>query len=137
MCGLRRCSTRWVTARALCRMTLAALIGSALLGRLQAADEAGVEEPLRVGLARTCITPEVPLWLHGYASKSRFRPFEGKLNDLFAKALAIEDARGLIQAFEESTGGVVTYNGRMVENLHVESARRTLSIAEAIRALAV
>ncbi|NLX98566.1 MAG: hypothetical protein GXY83_20600 [Rhodopirellula sp.] len=75
-------------------MTLAALIGSALLGRLQAADEAGVEEPLRVGLARTCITPEVPLWLHGYASKSRFRPFEGKLNDLFAKALAIEDARG-------------------------------------------
>ncbi len=48
---------------------------------------------------------------------------------------AVEDARGLIEAFEASTGGVVTYNGRMVENLHVESARRTLSIAEAIRAL--
>jgi citrate lyase subunit beta/citryl-CoA lyase len=30
---------------------------------------------------------------------------------------------------------VVTYNGRMIENLHVESARRTLSIAEAIAAL--
>ena len=49
---------------------------------------------LRVGLARVCITPQEPLWLHGYASKPRFRPFEGKLNDLYAKAMAIEDARG-------------------------------------------
>jgi citrate lyase subunit beta/citryl-CoA lyase len=49
---------------------------------------------------------------------------------------AVEDARGLIAAWEEGAGkGVVTYNGRMVESLHVESARRTLSIHEAIRAL--
>ena len=47
-----------------------------------------------LALARVCITPEKPLWLHGYASKPRFRPFEGKLNDLYAKAMAIEDARG-------------------------------------------
>jgi citrate lyase subunit beta / citryl-CoA lyase len=50
---------------------------------------------------------------------------------------AVEDAQGLIAAWEDGQGsGVVTYNGRMVENLHVESARRTLSIAEAIAALA-
>ncbi|GAB3197780.1 CoA ester lyase [Nocardioides hungaricus] len=49
---------------------------------------------------------------------------------------AVEDARGLIQAFEDGHGsGVVTYRGKMVESLHVESARRTLSIHEAIRAL--
>ena len=48
---------------------------------------------------------------------------------------AVENARGLIETWEASTGGVVTYNGRMVENLHVESARRTLSIADAIAAL--
>jgi len=30
---------------------------------------------------------------------------------------------------------VVTFNGKMVENLHVESARRTLAIDEAIKAL--
>jgi citrate lyase subunit beta/citryl-CoA lyase len=49
---------------------------------------------------------------------------------------AIEDARGLIQAWEDGKGsGVVTYNGRMVENLHVESAERTLTIADAIGAL--
>jgi citrate lyase subunit beta/citryl-CoA lyase len=50
---------------------------------------------------------------------------------------AVADARGLIAAWEDGKGaGVVTHNGRMVENLHVESARRTLSIDEAIRALA-
>jgi citrate lyase subunit beta/citryl-CoA lyase len=49
---------------------------------------------------------------------------------------AVEDARGLIRAWEDGQGsGVVTFDGRMVENLHVESARRTLSIHEAIRAL--
>jgi hypothetical protein len=45
-------------------------------------------------LACECITPEKPIWLHGYASKARFRPFEGQLNDLFSKALALEDAHG-------------------------------------------
>jgi citrate lyase subunit beta / citryl-CoA lyase len=50
---------------------------------------------------------------------------------------AVADARGLIAAWEDGAGkGVVTYNGKMVESLHVESARRTLSIAEAISALA-
>ena len=49
---------------------------------------------------------------------------------------AVEDARGLIQAWDDGQGtGVVTYQGRMVENLHVESARRTLSIANAVAAL--
>ena len=48
----------------------------------------------RVGLARTCITPEPPGWLYGYGCKPRHRDFAGKLQDLHAKALAIEDARG-------------------------------------------
>ncbi len=49
---------------------------------------------------------------------------------------AVEDARGILQAWEDGKGsGVVTYNGRMVENLHVESARRVLTMHEAIQAL--
>ncbi len=48
----------------------------------------------RVGLAKVCTTPKEPIWLHGYAAKSRFRPFQGKLNELYAKAMAIEDAAG-------------------------------------------
>jgi citrate lyase subunit beta/citryl-CoA lyase len=48
---------------------------------------------------------------------------------------AVEAARGLIRAWEEGKGtGVVTYDGRMVESLHVESAERTLRLAEAIAA---
>jgi citrate lyase subunit beta / citryl-CoA lyase len=48
---------------------------------------------------------------------------------------AVEDARGILQAWEDGAGsGVVTYRGRMVENLHVESAQRTLALDQAIRA---
>ena len=46
---------------------------------------------------------------------------------------AVEDARGILQAWEDGQGsGVVTYRGRMVEALHVDTARRTLAIHEAI-----
>ena len=49
---------------------------------------------------------------------------------------AVEDAQGILQAWEDGAGsGVVTYRGKMVENLHVESARRTLTMHDAIRAL--
>ncbi|MDN4160832.1 HpcH/HpaI aldolase/citrate lyase family protein [Nocardioides abyssi] len=74
----------------------------------------------------------------GFDGKTLIHPgqVEGA-NAAFAPSeQAVEDARGLIQAWEDGAGsGVVTYNGRMVENLHVDSARRTLSIHEAIRAL--
>jgi citrate lyase subunit beta/citryl-CoA lyase len=74
----------------------------------------------------------------GFDGKTLIHPgqVEGA-NAAFAPSeQAVEDARGLIQAFEDGEGsGVVTYNGRMIENLHVESARRVLSIAEAIAAL--
>ncbi len=73
----------------------------------------------------------------GFDGKTLIHPgrVEGA-NEAFApSAEAVENARGLIEAFEASTGGVVTYNGRMVENLHVESAKRTLAINEAIEAL--
>lgn len=74
----------------------------------------------------------------GFDGKTIIHPgqIEGANTGFAPSEKAIEDARGLIAAWEEGAGkGVVTYNGRMVENLHVESARRTLSIAEAIAAL--
>ena len=49
---------------------------------------------------------------------------------------AVDDARGILQAWEDGAGsGVVTYQGRMVESLHVDTARRTLAIHEAISKL--
>ncbi|MEO6989013.1 MAG: aldolase/citrate lyase family protein, partial [Aquihabitans sp.] len=50
-------------------------------------------------------------------------------------AEAIDDARALIATFEAAIAegkGVVTHNGRMIENLHVDNARRVLAVAEAI-----
>lgn len=74
----------------------------------------------------------------GFDGKTLIHPgqVEGA-NAAFAPSeQAVADAEGLIAAFEEGRGsGVVTYNGKMVEALHVESARRTLAIHEAIRAL--
>ncbi|WP_039791160.1 CoA ester lyase [Amycolatopsis sp. ATCC 39116] len=47
----------------------------------------------------------------------------------------VAQARKIIAAFEEAKAegrGVVTVDGRMIENLHVENAQRILALAEAI-----
>ncbi|MEM8745536.1 MAG: HpcH/HpaI aldolase/citrate lyase family protein, partial [Actinomycetota bacterium] len=49
----------------------------------------------------------------------------------------IDHARRVIAAFDEAVAdgrGVVTVDGRMIENLHVENARRTIAVADAIAA---
>jgi hypothetical protein len=46
----------------------------------------------KVGVARVKITPEYPLYMAGYASRTR--PFEKVTADLYAKALALEDKQG-------------------------------------------
>jgi citrate lyase subunit beta/citryl-CoA lyase len=47
---------------------------------------------------------------------------------------AVAEAHGVLQAWADGAGsGVVTYRGRMVENLHVETARRTIALDEAIQ----
>ena len=76
----------------------------------------------------------------GFDGKTLIHPgqVEGA-NAAFAPSeQAVEDARGILQAWEDGAGsGVVTYRGRMIENLHVDTARRTLAIHEAITARGV
>lgn len=45
-----------------------------------------------VGVARKNITPSFPVWMAGYANRTS--PSEGKLHDLWAKAIMLKDARG-------------------------------------------
>jgi hypothetical protein len=45
----------------------------------------------KAGVARAIVTPEHAVWLAGYGTK---RVPEGKLHDLWMKALALEDSRG-------------------------------------------
>jgi citrate lyase subunit beta/citryl-CoA lyase len=73
----------------------------------------------------------------GFDGKTLIHPSQvPAANTAFAPSeQAVEDARGILQAWNDGAGsGVVTYRGRMVENLHVESAERTLALDEAIRA---
>jgi neutral ceramidase len=48
--------------------------------------------PWKAGVASVKITPEKPMWMSGYASRTQ--PSEGVALDLYAKALALEDAEG-------------------------------------------
>jgi citrate lyase subunit beta/citryl-CoA lyase len=74
----------------------------------------------------------------GFDGKTLIHPGQVEsANEAFAPSeQAVEDSRGILEAWEGGKGsGVVTYNGRMIENLHVESAQRTLSMHDAITAL--
>jgi hypothetical protein len=46
----------------------------------------------KAGVARVVITPEQSMWMAGYAAREH--PSEGKLHDLWIKALALEDSGG-------------------------------------------
>src|SRR6266851_134484 len=48
--------------------------------------------PWRVGVASQVITPKKNVWLAGYAKRTKATA--GKVQDLFAKALALEDQDG-------------------------------------------
>jgi citrate lyase subunit beta / citryl-CoA lyase len=76
----------------------------------------------------------------GFDGKTLIHPSQLEpCNRIYAPASdEVERSQRIIDAFEEAEAegrGVVTVDGRMIENLHVEQARRTLAQAEAISAL--
>ena len=76
----------------------------------------------------------------GFDGKTLIHPSQLEpANRVFAPSdEELERAREIVAAFEEATAagkGVVTVNGRMIENLHVAQAQRALARAEGIRAL--
>jgi hypothetical protein len=74
------------------RRMVACLCAAALLvgwaGRSDGAEAGG----WKAGAARVKITPDQLMWMSGYSARTK--PAEGKLTDLWAKALAIEDPTG-------------------------------------------
>jgi citrate lyase subunit beta/citryl-CoA lyase len=77
----------------------------------------------------------------GFDGKTVVHPSQvGPANDIWApNEDEIEHARRVIAAFEEAEAegrGVITVDGRMIENLHVDNARRALAVADAISKLA-
>ncbi len=72
----------------------------------------------------------------GFDGKTLIHPGQiAGANSLFGPtADAIAEAEGIVAAWGSGNAGVVLHNGRIIEQLHVDSARRTLSIAAAIAA---
>jgi hypothetical protein len=70
------------------------LLSAALFGLVSASVGLAADGPggYKAGVASTIITPAKPMWMAGYASRNK--PAEGKRTDLFAKAVALEDAAG-------------------------------------------
>jgi citrate lyase subunit beta/citryl-CoA lyase len=73
----------------------------------------------------------------GFDGKTLIHPRQVEIcNNAFAPSQEEADkAARIIAAFEEAAAegrGVVTVDGKMIENLHVEDARRVLALAEAV-----
>jgi len=77
----------------------------------------------------------------GFDGKTLIHPKQVEpCNEVFApSAEEVEDARKIIAAFtaaEKEGKGVVVVDGRLIENLHVENAKRMVALADAIAAMA-
>ena len=53
---------------------------------------ADADEIWKAGVAKEVVTPQEPMWMAGYASRNK--PFEGKVHDLYVKALALQSPDG-------------------------------------------
>ena len=77
----------------------------------------------------------------GFDGKTLIHPTQVEpCNEIFAPSAAeLATAEKIVAGFEKARAegkGVVTVDGRMIENLHVEQAQRQLALAAAIRELA-
>jgi citrate lyase subunit beta/citryl-CoA lyase len=91
-------------------------------------DEAGFRAACRQGLEL------------GFDGKTLIHPSQvGPCNEIFApSASEVEQARRIISGFAEAEAAgkaVVVVDGKLVESLHVENARRIVALAEAIAAV--
>jgi len=75
-----------------CMIAVAVLACLRIAGLPCARANEPAEGGWKAGVASVVITPEHSMWMAGYAARTK--PSEGKVHELNAKALALEDARG-------------------------------------------
>jgi hypothetical protein len=71
---------------------LSSVILVAGLSPLSAVGAHGAEGSWKAGTAKAVITPKTPMWMAGYASRTR--PGDGTLHELYIRVLALEEAQG-------------------------------------------
>ncbi len=89
--ALRRKSDRSGWGAVFWEVTAAMLVCFATLQSVPA-RAAQAQGTWKAGVATVVTTPEYSMWMAGYAARNK--PSEGKVHDLNAKALALEDAAG-------------------------------------------
>src|SRR3954468_19863914 len=67
----------------------------------------------KAGGASVCFTPEEPFWLAGYAVRTA--PARGKISDLYASALALEDETG--QRFVIASADIIAINTTIADRV--------------------
>jgi neutral ceramidase len=105
-------------------------IGALVLCAAAALPAAG-QTQWKAGVAKVAITPKEPMWMAGYGGRTK--PSEGVLHELYAKALALEDAAGTrsvivtadILGFSRDMAATVA--GRVEKKYGVPRARLVLS----------
>ena len=76
----------------LIRMTWGVWLVCLIIGAAAPIPAQGAPDPWQAGAAAVNITPRQPMWMSGYGARDR--PAEGKLTELWAKALALQDPDG-------------------------------------------
>lgn len=74
----------------------------------------------KAAMASGKITPEGPIWMSGYAARTH--PSEGVLQDLYAKALALEDPKGRRVVF--ITSDLIGFPRRITDNIAAQAAKQ-------------
>ena len=85
-----------------------------------------VEPMWKAGVAKVLITPQQPMWLSGYASRTR--PADGKFQDLYAKALALEDTNRNVSLLV--TADLVGISRELSHSIRTEITRRCSAFPE-------
>ena len=72
----------------------------------------------KAGRASVVITPEEPVWMGGYSARTR--PSEGKIHDLYVKALAIEDPEGkrVVIVTADILGITIDFSNSVYREIH-------------------
>jgi hypothetical protein len=96
-------------------------IGSLAMAMLSCvAPGHGAGETWKAGFARAKITPAERMWMAGYGSRTH--PADGKLHDLWVKAMALEDAGG--QRAVVLTSDLLGFPGNMSDTICAEIKTR-------------
>ena len=81
----------------------------------------------KAGVARVLITPEKPMYLSGYANRTHAS--EGKIHDLWAKALAIEDRKGGRIVIAINADGEIFWNGKKITCKELNARMRAMAVS--------